>query len=304
MEIRVDETRPQIWERLTRQGAWQQHWAYGAACEALGSKVLRFEFRDGARITGAAQAIHRRVLGCFDAVVCTRGPVWTEDADPGHRSEVLAALRRRLPFGRLRGFFTTPDAGDEEKPVLASARLAQVMTPYATATIDLTRPLDALRAAMHQKWRNRLVAAEAAGLRIGRADKHPRLYHWLLEAEHAQQKANRYQALPVALVPAWQSAGGGVRVLTATHEGEIVAAMLFLIHGHKATYHIGWSDRTGKRLNAHNLLLWSAIRKLKGSGLAELDLGGLNTEDIPGIARFKLGSGAEVKTLCGTWFGR
>ena len=165
MEIRVDETKPQTWERLTRGGAWQQHWAYGAACEALGSRVLRFEFRDGAKITGVAQAIHRRVLGCFDAVVCTRGPVWSEGVGEAHRSEVLGALRKRLPFGRLSGFFTTPDAGEEERPVLASARLAQVMTPYATATVDLTRPLEDLRAAMHQKWRNRLVAAEAAGLK-------------------------------------------------------------------------------------------------------------------------------------------
>ena len=30
----------------------------------------------------------------------------------------------------------------------------------------------------------------------------------------------------------------------------------------------------------------------------------INTQDIPGIARFKLGAGAQVKTLCGTWFGR
>ena len=46
------------------------------------------------------------------------------------------------------------------------------------------------------------------------------------------------------------------------------------------------------------------MRKLKAAGVHVLDLGGLNTEDVPGIARFKLGAGGKVKTLCGTWFGR
>ena len=53
-----------------------------------------------------------------------------------------------------------------------------------------------------------------------------------------------------------------------------------------------------------SLLLWTAMTRLPRAGIAELDLGGLNTADAPGIARFKLGTGARVKALCGTWFGR
>ena len=93
-------------------------------------------------------------------------------------------------------------------------------------------------------------------------------------------------------------------MFTARKGDDTVAAMLFLVHGRRATYHLGWSSPEGKRTNAHNLTLWQAIRKLKARGLGQIDLGGLNTEDVPGIARFKLGSGARVKTLCGTWFGR
>jgi lipid II:glycine glycyltransferase (peptidoglycan interpeptide bridge formation enzyme) len=220
------------------------------------------------------------------------------------RIEGLSVLRRTLPFPVLRGLFVTPEGGEDELDVLRDGGFSRVMTPYSTGVIDLTRAEPDLRAAMHQKWRNRLVAAEQAGLRIGRADRRPELYQWLLEQEARQQKLHRYAALPVALVPAWQEAGGGLRVLTARQGDETVAAMLFLIHGRRATYHIGWSSTEGKRLNAHNLILWHAIRKLKALGLAELDLGGLNTEDVPGIARFKLGAGAKLKTLCGTWFGR
>jgi len=33
-----------------------------------------------------------------------------------------------------------------------------------------------------------------------------------------------------------------------------------------------------------------------------LDLGGLNTRDLAGISRFKIGSGGQVVTLAGTYF--
>ncbi|MEM7058470.1 MAG: GNAT family N-acetyltransferase, partial [Pseudomonadota bacterium] len=93
-------------------------------------------------------------------------------------------------------------------------------------------------------------------------------------------------------------------VFTAYSEEDPIAAMLFRLHGRRATYHIGWTGPEGKRLNAHNLLMWTAMTRLPKAGVERLDLGGLNTEDVPGIARFKLGSGARPVTLHGTWFGR
>lgn len=303
MEITADTLSRREWDRFTHDGPMQQAWAYGAACAALGSRVMRFEARQNGQLIGVAQAVHRRLLGCLHAVVCTRGPVWAEGLAPAQQAEALAGLRRALPLPWLRGLFVTPDCPDAA-PVLESAGMARVMTPYATAVIDLTRPDDDLRAAMHQKWRNRLVAAERAGLRVGRLDRRPERYAWLLDEEVMQQRSRRYAALPPALVSAWHHEGGALRVLTAMRGDETLAAMIFLIHGARATYHLGWTSREGKRLSAHNLILWRALGKLRAAGVHTLDLGGLNTHDIPGIARFKLGTGARPRILSGTWFGR
>ena len=300
MEIAWDQTRPRDWERMAQSGGMQQAWAYGAACASLGGRVLRAEIRCEGRTIGLAQLIHRK-FALFHASVCTRGPVWL-DASADLRSEGLRALRRSLPLPWLRGLFVTPD--DTETGVLRRAGLSRVMTPYTTAIIDLTRDAKSLRAAMHQKWRNRLSAAERAGLQIGRADRRPDRYRWLLDLESKQQKAERYAALPPAFVTGWQLAGGDVRVFTAFANDAPIAVMLFLLHGRRATYHIGWTNTQGRRHSAHNLILWRAILKLKAKGVAELDLGGLNTRDNPGIARFKLGAGAQPHVLCGTWFGR
>jgi lipid II:glycine glycyltransferase (peptidoglycan interpeptide bridge formation enzyme) len=81
-----------------------------------------------------------------------------------------------------------------------------------------------------------------------------------------------------------------------------VAGMLFLIHGRVASYHMGWADNEGRQLNAHNALLWQAMAYLQGEGMEVLDLGGVNTHDLPGISRFKLGTGGRAITLAGTYF--
>lgn len=303
MEVVWDQISERDWTRHAR-APLQQSWAYGAACAALGSRVLRAEVWSGGRRIALAQAVHRSFFGYLHAAVCTRGPIWVGDTTGEERRDAFRAITRSLPLPWTRGFFVTPDAPENEATHLRRARLRRVMTPYTTAVLDLAEPTDRLRAALHQKWRNRLVAAEKAGLMITRADRRPERYLWLLEQEAKQQRARRYAALPPALVPAWQQAGGDLRVLTATQGSETIAAMLFLIHGDRATYHIGWSSEAGKKSSANNLILWKALGKLRKAGVRELDLGGLNTQDVPGIARFKLGTGAEVKTLCGTWFGR
>ncbi|MEM9062973.1 MAG: GNAT family N-acetyltransferase [Pseudomonadota bacterium] len=301
MEILWNQTGRKAWERLADSGhALQQNWAYGEACAALGSATLRAEIRQAGRPVGIVQIVHRRLFGLLHAAVGTRGPVWSAPLEPAEMSKALAALARSLPVPSLRGLFLTPET-DRPDP-LSDARFRRVMTPYATVMLDLTRPLEGLRASLHQKWRNRLAAAERAGLMVRRIDRQPKLYAWLLEAEFAQQSRLKYRALPPALVPAWQAAGGDLRVYAAEHDGETVAAMLFLIHGRTATYHIGWSNAQGRSCSAHNLLLWTAVRKLPRAGVAQLDLGGLNTVDSPGVARFKLGAGGDVKSLCGTWF--
>jgi lipid II:glycine glycyltransferase (peptidoglycan interpeptide bridge formation enzyme) len=49
-------------------------------------------------------------------------------------------------------------------------------------------------------------------------------------------------------------------------------------------------------------LLWEALAYLQAMGIEVLDLGGVNTHDLPGISRFKLGTGGRVTTLAGTFF--
>lgn len=163
-----------------------------------------------------------------------------------------------------------------------------VLTPQCRARLDLSRGASARRAALHGKWRNRLVKAEAEGLKLHHCPLPDDPDHWLLRAEAAQRKQRKYSALPAAFALHWPE----TRVFSLRKRQTDLAAMLFVIHGTGATYHIGWTSDQGRSLGAHNLILWQAADWLARRGCTSLDLGPLDTHSDPGIARFKLGTGA------------
>ena len=270
--------------------AMQQHWAYGAAAEALGRRVLRCEVWQGGARLGLVQMLERGPRAAPLRLIL-RGPVWTGPPPP---ARIQRATLRVLGRGAT---LATP-----EQPV-AGAGLIPLITPRHIARLDLTPPPAVLRAGLWGKWRNRLVVAEAAGVTVRQEEGQPRDYRWLLAAEAAQRRVRGYRALPAGFVSVWAAAGGGLRLFTARHTpggGPPLAAMLFLIHGDGATYQIGWTGAEGRAAKAHNLILWQALLALRAEGVRSLDLGDLNSEAAPGLVRFKLGCGAVPVALGAT----
>jgi len=58
---------------------------------------------------------------------------------------------------------------------------------------------------------------------------------------------------------------------------------VFLRHGAAATYHAGWTSNEGRRLNAHNLLLWRGVLALREAGAGWLDLGAASARRRPAL---------------------
>lgn len=279
----------------------QQHPTYGLASAALGagSRAFALAGPDGTTL-GAAQILLRRwpLLGA--TALLSRGPIWRPDTpDEVQRAGLLTLLARLR--GQFRCVLVTPDPCAGADPLATSGWLA-TMTPCTLARIDLAPEPAALRAALRAKWRNRLCRAEAAGLDLRNRPFAENRDHWLLAAEAAQARARGYRRLPASFTLAWARAGGlrGARILTAGRDGRILAAMLFLLHGAGASYHIGWSSPEGRRAHAHNLLLWQAMLWLRAHGVRMLDLDLIDTEGAPGLARFKLGTGARPLVLGAT----
>ena len=282
-------------------GALQQDWAYGTSLTVPGVTCHRAEVILNGEPVALAQFICRRYGFMLSVALCTRGPLWLQPLPAEVRADIYKEIKRNLPLSRPRIALFSPDITD---PTDASvAQLIRVMTGYSTLLIDLTRPNEQLRAELDARWRNRLGAAEKSGLTIVNDEIAPEYVKWLLTEEQTQRAQKSFHGLPVTFVERYLQAGTTTKqtalMLHAEHHGKRIAAMLFLLHGSVATYHIGWADQMGRETNAHKLILWRAFEILRTRGINTLDMGGVNTHDLPGISRFKLGMGGTVVTFAG-----
>ena len=264
--------------------ALQNRFAYGAIAAGQGRAVRRFVLRRQGETVGLAQVVGRGGLWLL-----ARGPVFAATLPDTARRAALRAVARAVPGLCL----ATPEAP------LAGFGLVPLITARHHAIWDISGPEGALRTALQGKWRNRLVAAEKAGLRaVAEADP-----GWILATEAAQRESRGYRGLPAAFVQAWARAEaaaetGGVLALTARDAGGTrLAGVVALCAGPHASYHLGVTTPEGRALGAHNFLLWNMALRLRALGVRSLDLGDIDSVAGAGRMRFKLGTGAVARPL-------
>lgn len=232
----------------------------------------------------------RHFAAGFSLAMINRAPLPQPD-------QLLKALKAN-------GLGRTPVILSPEQPSPALARIGALplVSPSFVARLDLNKSPDQHKASLHQKWRNRLTRAQSHGLKISRQNLPPDARHWLFAADQLQQRQRAYRSWPTELTLAYAKENKGkAKLFQAFHGKDPVAAILILRHGLGATYHVAHATPMGKSLSAHNLLIWEAITWLASKGCQQLDLGLINTEEAPGLARFKLGTGARLSQLGGTW---
>lgn len=244
------------------------------------------------------------VLNQLSDTLVMRRRVWGRiDVAMVNRAQIDKPLRL-LEILQEQGLRRTPVILSPENPTpeLAQHGAVPLMSPAQVAKLDLTTSLDDRRAGLHQKWRNRLKHAESQPLRITRQNMPMDPDHWLLKADIQQQSRRGYRNWPTKLTLAYVHENPGKAKLFQAFDGkEVVAAVLILCHGKTASYHISHTTDQGRAVSAHNLLMWHAMNWLASKNYTELDLGLINTEDAAGLARFKLGTGAKLHCLGGTW---
>lgn len=296
---------PNHWALLHARSspALQQDWHYGDSLAPLGIGVHRAQVTLDTEPIALAQFICRRYGPLGTLALCTRGPFWVKPVPPEIRAETYHELKRTIPLKWPRVVMFSPDLQNTDDGSLA--RLTRVLTGDSTVLIDLSQSLQSFREGMTVRWRNRLAASEKAGLKIIRTRSGDSRFHWLLEQEANQRKTKGFSGLPLQFVENYAKAGGPGRrtifMLSAEADGARIASMLFLLHGSAATYYLGWANDTARKVSAHNLLLLHAFAALKEAGLSTLNLGGINTRNLPGISRFKIGTGGRVVTYAGTF---
>ena len=262
--------------------ALQQSPLYAAALTRLDVPVQVIHGPDGPIL------VLMRRLPLMGRVALTSRPVGPIDAD----------LRKNLGARILIVNAESPEQGQH----LANRGFFRISAPRTHAHLSLAGTRNDWLSRMHGKWRNRLRHGQRQGLELREEPMPADCNHWIFHREAAQQAARAYRNLPPALIAAMAAADPkALRLFTARKAGKPCAAMLFARHEKSATYLIGWSDETGRKTSAHALLLWQAMQDLAVSGATEIDLGPCDTKQNQGLAHFKLGSGAHLISLGGTW---
>jgi hypothetical protein len=305
---RCREVEPDLWEAACAAAACvplQQSTAYGAALARRGRIVRRWliEGADGRTLYGM-QAATRRIAGIAALTTALRGPFPFHPEVLAAGGAPLAAAIRAMSRPWPHALICAPelDDGAAASRAMRDARLRRVMTPQALAMTDLRGDTAALRRRLDGKWRNRLVKAEAAGLRVDIA-RGGAAMTWLCGAHGRLMRTKGFRGLPPEFIAdlAATSARRDVFVCTAEHRRQTIAAALFLRHGAAATYLAAAAEPEARARHAGNLLLWRGLVALQESGVATCDLGTIDTDRSPSLARFKLGAAARIFVPCGTW---
>lgn len=283
----------------------EQSWAQGWAIERVSPyRVRRAVAYRGDRPVALLQMFERRLPGAITLAKILRGPVPLIDLDFGEREALFRQIAWDRRIRALRPLLWLPElpAGTETDAVMARLGKRPMMRGHATSWLDLTPDVAALRVGLAGKWRNQLVRAERAKLRVQSA-RGGRLLDLLIGNHEQFRRARRHHGPSgpevAALVTGLQRKEDAM-VLTALAGSQPVAGILLIVHGRAATYHIAWTSPEGRRAHAHNLLLWHAILALKERGIGALDLGGLDAK-ARGVARFKMGLGGEMAELAAVY---
>lgn len=293
------------WDQAHAQaaGPLQQDWAYGSTRVAMGSSVLRAVVHADGVPVAMAQFVVRRFGRWAGFALCSRGPIWLHSLSGTDKAQAYKALRQSIPLQGLRFLMITPD--EPLNAELGLPHLRRIMTGYATVLLDISQPMEVLRAKLDNRWRSPLNSAEKSELSIHRMGTNPGQYRWLLDAEMEQRLRRGFQGYPDIWFERYAESrkqpSKNILSMRADLGRDRVAAMMFLLHGASATYQVGWTSEAGRDLHAHHLIMWKGIEELKERGIRQLDLGGVNTQRSAGIARFKMATGGEVKVLAGSY---
>lgn len=285
--MKIDQTDFEV----PRFQALQQHPFFGAALAGMGQPLAVVTLPGH----GTAQVLSRRMRPFRKPLkLVSRGPYWPELPSAALQYEAITTLRDQG--------VRVINAEDTSPQIMRAAGFRQIMTPASIGVLQLGHGPDVRRNLMSMKWRNALRKAETQNLRIEVRPYHHGIDKWVLDENEKQQMAKGFRALPSEVTQAFAIMNKGeVMIVTAARHAVPIAAMIFLRHGSVATYHVGWSSLEGRARNAHNLCLACAADQLEQDGVKLLDMGAIDTCSAPGLARFKIGVGAQVKQLGGTW---
>ncbi len=176
------------------------------------------------------------------------------------------------------------------------------------------RSEDEVLKGMNQLWRRNIKKATKSGVEVSRAtaddDLKARLedfwdlYRHTAERDHFTPRPLSYfQTMFTALLA---EEPDRIRLYLARHEGDLVAATIWVRVGGHTWYSYGASSTEKRDVRGSNAIQWAMIRDSLEAGADVYDLRGITDTLDPddphvGLIQFKVGTGGEAVEYAGEW---
>ncbi|QYJ03313.1 aminoacyltransferase [Nocardioides panacisoli] len=166
---------------------------------------------------------------------------------------------------------------------------------------------------MNQQWRRNIKKATKAGVEVEQTDPRGglKLFHdlYVHTAERdgfTPRPLSYFRAMFEALAEPRADAVTDLRLYLARHEGDLVAATIWIRVGEHSWYSYGASSTEKRDVRGSNAIQWRMITDALTEGAAIYDLRGITETldaDDPhvGLIQFKVGTGGEAVEYAGEW---
>jgi lipid II:glycine glycyltransferase (peptidoglycan interpeptide bridge formation enzyme) len=264
---------------------------------------LPADFPSGGRVQALAElAVKLKPFFAHNTVFIRFDPPWhmkyaehTEHAE--HTGEGEASLHDEAALLMRAGF----------------KRAAATVQPPDTVLVNLEPSCEEILAAMKPKWRYNISLAGKKGVKVDSGGvREIETFYSLLKETAARDgiaihSIDYYRTLFEICDERNQGGRNStLRLYTASHEGDTLAAIVVLFHGKVATYLYGASSNAKRNLMPPYALQWRAMQDAKEAGCLCYDLFGIPPDDDPnhpmaGLYRFKTGFGGRIIHRPGSW---
>jgi lipid II:glycine glycyltransferase (peptidoglycan interpeptide bridge formation enzyme) len=301
------------WQRYfiqTSKYNLSQDWEYGEFRKATSKwQVRRFKVLELEKVVGIFQCYEKSlpIFSFLGVVYINRGPLLLEEFSNVRFGELLHFIKKQFSILNGKTLILSPfkELSQELIEEMRTRKFIQMFTnTYVTSYLNLIKSEDQIRKELHSKWRNQLNSAEKKSIsfivdRVGDYDD------FILETYSKMSNEKGFDTITNiqlrTLFSEYRKSNNLFVFVGLNEFNEPLSFKIFIGYGESVVYFIGWASLDGRQANAPKLLIWNAIKYLKSKGYTEMDLGGMDPINLPGIAKFKQGLGGTDATFIERW---
>lgn len=282
-----------------------QSWEWGEFQKSVSGGVWRIGVEDNGKLVASAKILKKDLPMGKSYFYCGRGPVFLNESWSVEAAALLFGEIERLAKDEMVMFLRFDpnfDCISDIEQIIGDRTFikSEDVQPKKTLILDITKSEEEILASMHQKTRYNINLALKKEVQVVEGGKERFEEFWsLLDQTTGRDKfrphGRSYYNAMLAVDPSM------LKLMFADANGKPLAASIISLFGDTVTYLHGGSANDDRNYMAPYALQWASIQLAKKLGYKYYDFHGIDEEKWPGVTRFKMGFGGEIRNFPGTY---